>query len=216
MRKQDRYISLKKQICEMGRKMYQNGYISSTDGNISIRVERNLFLCTPSNVCKGDLKPKQIILTNTKCEVLEGKGSVSSEFYTHLAIYEERKDINAVVHAHPVYSIALSLVDISLCTPVLPELIMTLGEVPTTNYATPGSQEGADIIKPWIHNHNAIILKSHGVITAGRDLHQAYSYLERVEHSAKILFLAHLLGKPSVLSDEQYIKLLNKYKSTNH
>lgn len=210
MSKQSPYNKYKKLICEMGKKIYQNGFISSTDGNISIRIKENLFLCTPSNVCKGNLQPKQIILTNNKCEILEGKGSISSEFYTHLSAYEERKDISAVIHAHPVYSIALSLANISLCTPILPELVMTLGEVPTSEYATPGSKEGAEIIKPWIHNHNALILKSHGVIAVGSDLNQAYSYLERVEHSAKILFLAHLICKPDVLSEEQYFKLINK------
>lgn len=215
MSRQNRYDKHKKLICEIGKKMYQNGFISSTDGNISVRIGKNLFLCTPSNVTKGDLTPKQIILTNNKCEVLEGKGSVSSEFYTHLSAYAERKDIYAVVHAHPIYSIVLSLVDISICAPILPELIMTLGEVPTTDYATPGSKEGAEIIKPWIRNHNALILKSHGVLTVGKDLNQAYSYLERVEHSAKILFLAHLIHKPSVLSEENYLKLISKLQLPN-
>lgn len=215
MSKQNRYDKYKKIICEIGKRMYQNGFISSTDGNISIRVDKNLFLCTPSNVSKGDLTPKQIILTNNQCEVLEGKGSVSSEFYTHLSAYDERKDISAVVHAHPTYSIVLSLVDISMCTPILPELIMTLGEVPTTEYATPGSKEGAEIIKPWIRNHNALILKSHGVLTVGKDISQAYSYLERVEHSAKILFLAHLIHKPDILSEEQYLKLIPKLHLSN-
>lgn len=204
------YDKYKKIICEIGKKMYQNGFISSTDGNISIRLKKNLFLCTPSNVCKGELQSNQIILTNNKCEILEGKGHVSSEFYTHLSAYEERQDISAVIHAHPVYSIVLSLTNISLCPPVLPELIMTLGEIPTTDYATPGSKEGADIIKPWIKNHNALILKSHGVITVGKDLNQAYSYLERVEHSSKIIFLAHLICTPDILSKEQYSKLINK------
>ncbi|MGC8739003.1 MAG: class II aldolase/adducin family protein [Candidatus Hydrogenedens sp.] len=215
MSKLNKYDKHKKLICEIGKKMYQNGYISSTDGNISIRIAKNLFLCTPSNVTKGDLHPKQIILTNNKCEILEGKGSVSSEFYTHLSAYDEREDVHAVVHAHPAYSIALSIVDISMCTPILPELIMTLGEVPTTDYATPGSKEGAEIIKPWIRNHNALILKSHGVITVGKDLNQAYSYLERVEHSAKILFLTHLICKPCVLSEEQYLKLISKLHLPN-
>ncbi len=206
-----RYEKYKKIICETGKKMYQNGFISSTDGNISIRLDEDLFLCTASNVCKGELPLSQIILTNKKCEVLEGEGSVSSEFYTHLSAYDERNDISAIIHAHPVYSTVLSLANISLCTPILPELIMTLREVPTTEYATPGSKEGAEIIKPWIRNHNALILKFHGVITVGKDLNQAYSYLERVEHSSKIIFLTHLLCKPDVLSHEQFSKLINKH-----
>ncbi|HOV32642.1 MAG TPA: class II aldolase/adducin family protein [Candidatus Hydrogenedens sp.] len=201
---------LKILICEIGRKMYRNQYISSTDGNISVRIDENLFLCTPSNTCKGDLSPEQILVTNNNCEVLEGTGSVSSEFFTHLSAYEERADIGAVVHAHPVYSTVLSLTGISLCEPTLPELVMTLGEVPTTEYATPGSKEGAAIIKPWIAQHNALILKLHGVLTVGKDLNQAYSYIERVEHSSKILYYAHLFGKPATLSQEQYLKLIAK------
>lgn len=201
---------LKRIICEIGRKMYQNQFISSTDGNISVRIDENLFLCTPSNTCKGDLSPEQILVTNNNCEVLEGTGLVSSEFFTHLSAYEARADIGAVVHAHPVYSIVLSLTNISLCDPILPELVMTLGKVPITEYATPGSKEGAAIIKPWIKQHNALILKSHGVLTVGKDLSQAYSYLERVEHSSKILYYAHLLGKPATLSKEQYLKLIAK------
>lgn len=200
-------FELRSLICTIGRKMYENKYIVSTDGNISVRLGNNLFLCTPSNTCKGELTPNQIILTNQQGDVLDGDGIVSSEFYTHLSAYEEREDIQAVIHAHPIYSTALTLLDITLTQPILPELIMTLGKVPTTEYATPGSKEGAEIIKPWIKNHNALLLKSHGVLTVGKDLNQAYLYLERVEHSAQIIYLTYLLKTPTPLSTEQYQKL---------
>ncbi len=201
---------LKEEICEIGKKMYENGFISSTDGNISIKVNKNLFLCTPSNKCKGKIKPKEIILVDGAGKKIDGIGDVSSEFFTHLSAYEERPDINAVIHAHPTFSVVISVVDISLAEPILPELVMTLGKVFTTEYATPGSKEGAEVIKPWIKNHNAVILKSHGVLTLGKDLEQAYYYLERVEHSAKILYFAHLIKKPKPLSPSQIEKLLKK------
>ncbi len=201
---------LRIKICELGRKMYEKGYISSTDGNISVKIENNLFLCTPSNKCKGEIKPAEVILVDGTGKKIDGKGEVSSEFFTHLSAYQERQDINAVIHAHPTFSVVISLVNLSLVEPLLPELIMTLGEVPTTEYATPGSKEGAEVIKPWIKNHNAVILKSHGVLTLGKDLEQAYSYLERVEHSAKIIYLAYLIKKPQKLSPLQIKKLLKE------
>lgn len=201
---------LRIEICEVAKKMYENGYISSTDGNISIRVNDNLFLCTSTNKCKGKIKPEEILLVTKTGEKIQGDGEVSSEFFTHLSAYEERPDISAVIHAHPIFSVVISLTDISLVEPVLPELIMTLGEVPTTDYATPGSKEGAKIIKPWVKSHNAIILKSHGVLTLGRNLEEAYSFLERVEHSAKIIYLAHLIKKPRRLSITQVKKLIKK------
>ncbi|MCX8063615.1 MAG: class II aldolase/adducin family protein [Candidatus Hydrogenedentes bacterium] len=198
---------LRVKICEIARRMYTNGFISSTDGNISAKITEDLFLCTPSNKCKGEIKPEEILLVNKMGEKVVGDGVVSSEFFTHLSAYEERSDVSAVIHAHPPFSVVVSLVEISLTEPVLPELIMTLGKVPTTDYATPGTSEGAKVIKPWVKNHNAIILKSHGVLTLGKDLEQAYIFLERVEHSAKIIFLAHLIKKPRRLNITQIKKL---------
>ncbi|MFM1920716.1 MAG: hypothetical protein RLZZ303_2350, partial [Candidatus Hydrogenedentota bacterium] len=127
----------------------------------------------------------------------------SSEFYTHLAVYEERPDLCAVVHAHPPVATALTLAGVSLMEPLLPEVVMNMGAVPTCPYATPGTLEGAVSIREAIRHCDTVMLDRHGALCAGGDLMEAYHKLERLEHAALILWHALALGNVTPLSPEQ-------------
>lgn len=200
-------LDLRKDICEAGRRMYAQGLVAATDGNISVRLSADRYLCTPSGVSKGFMKPNDLVLANGKGEKLAGDGRVTSEFFTHLAAYEERSDISAVVHAHPPKAIGFTLAGISLAECVLPEVIYSIGGIPTTDYATPASKEGAQVIREHIRECDALMMDRHGALTIGKDVFDALFKMEKIEHAANSLLTAHLLGRVQTLPHREVEKL---------
>ena len=196
-------------ICEVGRLMYARNLVAATDGNISVRLAPDRFLCTPSGVSKGRMRPEDLLIADAKGARLEGPGRITSEFYTHLAAYEERPDIVSVVHAHPPTAIALTLAGISMEPPVIPELVVGFGSVPTAGYATPGTREGAEVLRPFVREGDTILLYRHGAVTVGRDPFDAYYKLEKLEHAAEIVYMTRLLGKtPPPLNRSEIERLI--------
>jgi len=195
-------------ICEIGRRLHARGFVAAADGNISVRLDASRFLCTPSGMSKGHMRPVDIVVADSKGNRLAGERRVTSEFFTHLAAYEERPEMQAVIHAHPTYATTLTLMDIDTTPPVLPELIMSLVALPRAPYATPGSAEGADAIRALIKRFDALLLDRHGAIVVGADLQDAYMKMERLESAAQTLYLAHLLGRPAALSPDKIAKLM--------
>lgn len=187
---------LREQICDIGKKMWQLGFVAANDGNISVKLGDDTFLTTPTGVSKGDMTPDMIIRVNSIGGFYEGDNEYkpSSEFKMHLRCYETRDDIGAVVHAHPPYATAFASANIPLDQYGLSEAVMCLGSVPVTPFATPGSSAVAASIEPFLCDHDAMLLMNHGALTVGRDLRQAYFRMETLEHTAKITFAASLLG----------------------
>ncbi len=199
--------ALREVICEIGRRMYARNLVAATDGNLSVRLGADRFLCTPSGVSKGFMKPGDLVIANGHGEKIEGTGKVTSEFFTHLAAYEERPDVQAVVHAHPPHAVAFTLAGLSLVEPVLPEVVYALGGVPTAPYATPGTRDGADAIRALIRECDAVLLPRHGSVTVGRDLMDAYLKLEKIEHACQTLLLGRMLGETAPLDRAKVKKL---------
>lgn len=191
-----------REIINVAHKLYDSGLVVATDGNISVKIAPDKFLFTPTGICKGDLTEDDLLICDNEGRI-SGEGCLTSEAPMHLEAYRRRPDINAVIHAHPPYTVALSLAGISLENELLPEAIMTLGQVPTAPFATPSTPEGAEVIKDLIENHDAIILDRHGSLTVGETLTEAYHRLERLEFCAKVMLIARLIGKLQALTDEQ-------------
>ncbi len=134
----------------------------------------------------------------------------SSEILLHLEAYRQRPEIKAVVHAHPPVAVALSIAGIAIAPCVLPEVIVTLGAIPTTEYASPASPEGATVIRDLIRNHDAIMLQRHGSVTVGGTPFDAYLKLEKLEHAADITFKLIQLGRQLPFPPGAVDKLLDK------
>ncbi len=197
-----------KDIVEVCRRIHQRGWISSTDGNVSVRLPGNKIIITPSGIHKGFMTERELVVVDMKGNVLEGRGKPSSELAMHITCYNERPEINAVVHAHPTLSIAFSLAGITLARCLLPEVVFTLGSIPTAEYAAPTTGEVPDSIKRYIKDYDAMILERHGSLTIGVDLFSAYNTLERMEHVAEITYHARQLGQVKPLSKGQVDQLL--------
>ena len=191
-------------ICQVGKLLYERGYVAANDGNISVKVAEDRLLVTPSGVSKGRMCPEMLLLTDLDGHVLEGNRYPSSETKMHLAVYKNRLDVKAVVHAHPAISTAFAVCRQGLETPYLAELVVGLGSVPCTQeFAMLSTDEVPQSVIPYLAEHQALLLANHGVLTWGEDLWQAFDRMETVEHTAKILLNARLLGNPVELTQEQ-------------
>ena len=208
-------FEIKKEICEVGRKLWLKGFVAANDGNISVKVGENEFYCTPTGVSKGDLTPDMIIKVDKDGKKLEGKLNPSSEIKMHMRVYRERPDVTAVVHAHPPVATAFTVADIDLDQYILPEAVLTIGDVPTCDYGTPSTMEIPDSLDPFIQNHDAFLLRNHGALTVGCNLQKAFFIMEEVEFNAVICKHAMDLGAVHEISNEQLKKLMDLRKKMN-
>ncbi len=199
--------TLKREIIQIGRRMYERGYVASNDGNISVRLPNGNVLITPSGVSKGFLNPEEMVLVDAQGKVLSHKSTPSSELEMHLKIYENRPCVVSVCHAHPIYATAFAAAGKELDTCLLSETIFTLGKVPLVAYGTPGTKDIYRDLLRWLPDYDAFLLANHGVVTVGKSLLKAYHKLETVEHSAHITYLTEQLGGGKLLSVRDVRKL---------
>lgn len=127
---------IKQQICDIGKRIYDRGMVASNDGNISVKISENEFLCTPTGVSKGFMTPEYICKIDSDGKVLEANEGFrpSSEIKMHLRVYKERPDVKSVVHAHPMYATSFAIAGIPLTDPIMPEAVISLGAVPIAEY----------------------------------------------------------------------------------
>ena len=195
-------------VCRVGKLLYDRGYVAANDGNISVRVGEGRLLITPSGVSKGRMTPDMLLVTDLDGTVIEGKRHPSSEGKMHLEVYRGRPDVNAVVHAHPPVSTAFAVCRRGLETPYLSELVAGLGQVPCTpSFAMLSTEEVPQSVRPYLADHNALLLANHGALAWGGDLWEAFDRLETVEHTAKIVLNAQLLGGGIPLTEEEVVRL---------
>lgn len=201
-------LELRTLICELGRRLYARNLVAATDGNLSVRLGEDRYLVTPSGVCKGFMAPEDLLIANGQGERIKGQGKVTSEFFTHLAAYEERPDVLAVVHAHPPMATAVTLAGLDMTLPLLPELVAALGGVPTCPYATPGTREGADAVREAVREADALLLDRHGALTVGVSPLDAYYKMEKLEHGAAVIFAAYTHADPVPLDADQIARVV--------
>ncbi len=189
---------IKKQICEIGKRIYNRNMVAANDGNISVKLSDNEFLCTPTGVSKGFMTPEFICKVDAKGQVIQANKGFrpSSEIKMHMRVYEKRPDVNSVVHAHPTFATAFAIAGIPLTQPIMPEAVISLGCVPIAPYGTPSTSEIPDAVEPYLEHFDAVLLESHGALTWAGDLLTAYHKMESVEFYAELLYKARQLGGP--------------------
>lgn len=191
-------------ILEVGRRLYQRGFVAANDGNISVMTAPGVLWATPTGVSKGFMTADMLVRTDLDGTVLEGSARPSSELKMHLRAYRENPEIRAVVHAHPPVSTAFAIAGIPLDQPILSEAVMQLGAVPVAPYAQPGTRAVPDSIAPFCRTCRAVLLANHGAVTWGASLMEAYFRMESLEHYAQTtLNSVYLLGRARPLSPEQ-------------
>jgi len=200
---------LRQALCRVGALCYQKGFIAGADGNLSVRLQDGTVIVTPAGAMKGFLQPHHLAHVDLEGRVVDGGPGPSSELGIHLVSYRERPDVRAVVHTHPPHAVALSIAEVDLLAPVIPEIVVTIGGTPTAPYATPGTDELPESIRAIVRCSDTLIMKNHGAVTLGGNLMDAFRKLDMVEHTAHILWLAHSLrGGVDPLPAEAVRKLL--------
>lgn len=197
----------KSQICEIGQRVHAQGLVVANEGNLSIRLDDNRVLCTPTQQSKGFMKPDDLCIVDLTGQQLEGNKKSTSEIRLHLEIYRQRDDVRSVLHSHPPHVLAFAITGQPIPTGVLPESEVFLGAVPTTPYVAPGSQAFADTIIPFVNETNTIVLGHHGAVSYDVNLERALWWTEILDAYCRTLILAKQLGPLQPLNDAQLAEL---------
>lgn len=198
---------LRQEMVRIAHLTYQRGLLVAMDGNLSALLPSGDVLCTRAGCHKGFLTEDDLIVVDRHGVLKRGSGRPTSELQMHLACYDERPDVRAVVHAHPPISVAFTIANVSMARCVLPEVVLTLGTVPTVPYETTGTQDLASAIRPYVREHDAILMDRHGAVCLGKDLLTAFCNLETMEHTALITKTARDLGGAKELPPDEAVKL---------
>ncbi len=204
--------SIKEQMCDVGRRIWQRGFCAGNEGNHSVRIDESRVLCTPTGVSKGFLRPEMICMVDLEGNQLDTDNPYkrTSEVLVHLAIYKSRPDVTAVIHSHPPHATAFAVANLPIPEAIHPEAEVFLGRVPTAAYATPSKQDLPDSITPLIGpDTGAVMMGNHGSVTFSPDgLIDAHYKLEILDAYCRILILSKQLGRVNQLDTNQMTELL--------
>ncbi len=203
------------EIVEVGRRLYNLFLVAANDGNISVRLNDEELLITPTGVSKGFMTPEHILKVTLEGKILSQYGAFrpSSEMQLHLAIHRHRPDVRAVVHAHPPTATGFAVAGIALDSVFLPEVAVATGPMALVPYAIPGGKELADSVVPYLKDHNSLLLSNHGAVVYAPSLTRALFQLESMELAARVFLTARQLGQVNFLSTEQVQALYARYKA---
>lgn len=197
----------RKALSEAGREMMNRKLSVGTWGNISLRVEKDKCIITPSGMNYQKLEPDDMVLIDLEGRVVEGKWKPSSEKMLHAEIYKNRADVSAIIHYHPIFSSILSVVRYNIPALIEDSVMLLGGEIKVTDYVFPGGLELANEAVKALGNNNAVILANHGAVCVGKDLEKTFAACEVLEKSAQIFIFAKLLGQVNSLPDDDIGKL---------
>ncbi len=198
----------RKQLARYSRLLHRLGFTPGTAGNLSMRLDGERILATPTGCSKRTLRAEDMVVIDRRGRKLCGQRNVTSEIGIHLAVYDSRSDAGAVVHAHPPVATAFASSGRSLEEPLCEEIVISVGPVPLAPYALTGSAALADAIAPLVPGHNAVLLANHGALTYGEDLSEAFLRMETVEHFAQVMLVAEQLGAKKLLGSDQVAAIL--------
>jgi L-fuculose-phosphate aldolase len=201
--------AVKAEIVAVGRKLWQRQYVDGNGGNISFRIAENAVISTPTLVSKADLRPEDLCLVDLDGNQLAGTRTRTSEILMHLEIYKAVPEAKAVLHCHPPHATAYAITGRVPPTCVIPEFEVFVGSVALARYETPGTQEFADAVLPYVRKHNTVLLQNHGIVCWADTVTHAEWYAEVVDTYCWTLMLASQLGAPIThIPQEKAVDLL--------
>lgn len=196
-------------LCEIGRRIWQQGLSPGTGGNISSRISIDRVLISPTLTSLGFMEPDSICVLDLKGNIKSDHSKPSSEYKLHLFVYNRRPEINTVIHAHPPFATAFAVTGEQLNTFIQPETVVFLGKVPVVEYGTPSTDELQRNISKYLKGStNNFLLKNHGVLCIGNHPERTYNNLETLENLAKITVISRMLGGEKEISKENLKKLV--------
>ena len=193
-------------VVRAAQQLLRLGLVAATSGNVSLRLEgdekEGLIAVTPASTDYETMTPEDIVIVDYDVDVIEGDAVPSSESLTHVAVYKARSDISAVIHTHSIYASVLAVAGVPL-PPILDELVAYLGgPVEGAEYGFPSSEVLGEKAIQAMGERNAVFIRNHGVLAAGRDMPDALRACELVERAAQIYIQARALGSVRTLPSE--------------
>lgn len=186
--------SLRRDLVEVCRRLHARDLVGAGEGNVSCRLGTSRLLVTPSGANKGYLAPADLVVVDLEGKKLRGRGRPSTELRMHLAAYAARPDVSAIVHAHPLTAVALTVAGLPPPNDLVPEASVVLGTVAVAPFATPGTDEVPRSLAPLLPAHDVLLLERHGALALGTSLFQAYDRMETLERVARVALVARLAG----------------------
>jgi L-fuculose-phosphate aldolase len=195
-----------------GKKLISHRLTTGTGGNLSIfNRDEGLLAITPTGLDYLDTRPEDIVVLQVGGEIVEGKREPSSELPMHRIFYQQRKDINALVHVHSRYATTLSCLNWDL--PAVHYLVAFAGnEVKCAPYATFGSEELARSAFEAMKDRKAVLLANHGLLAGGKDLPFTFALAEVIEFCAEIYYRSKCIGEPVIISAREIEAVAEKLK----
>ena len=181
------------------RRLYNHGLTTTSGGNISLRISDDLILITPSATDKGMMRWKEVGIMTILGENLTPELKPSIESQMHLSIYRRKKEISAIVHAHPLFATAFTSMNSAINTSLTAEARAICGDPLTVPYALMGTNELAAAAAEAIGKSDILLLENHGILTTGTSLLQAFDKLEVLENAAKMTIIVELTGRKKAL-----------------
>ncbi len=198
--------NFKNEIIKYGNIIDKKGFSPGTSGNISVRYNDKIII-TASGTSNGNLRPEDLVIIDFEGQVIEGNKKASSEKMLHVAFYEKRPDVNAIIHVHPTFLSSFAAARQGLEKPVMAENVYYFGKIPLAPYALPSSRELVEKTQKYFEHHNAVLMANHGFIVADIDLNQAYLKLELAESYAQVVLNAKLLGGAVLLNKKEVAQI---------
>jgi L-fuculose-phosphate aldolase len=203
--------ALRAEIIRTGRKLWERQYVDGNGGNISVRLGAEFVLCTPTMLSKADLEVADICLSDLNGKILAGDRTLTSELLLHLEIYKANRRARAVVHCHPPYATAFAMAGVIPPNGLIPEYEVFIGPAAVAPYETPGTQAFAETVLPWVHEHNTILLKNHGVVCWSDTVTHAEWLAEIMDTYCKTYLIAKQIGEPlGVIPDDKIDDILRR------
>jgi ribulose-5-phosphate 4-epimerase/fuculose-1-phosphate aldolase len=183
--------TLRDQLVERGKSLYDRGYAHGSSGNLSAKVEGGILI-TPTGSSLGRLDPAKISKVDEAGKHVSGDPP-SKESFLHLAMYAERPTARAIVHLHCTCAVAVSCLVHENPRNVLPPLtayfVMRVGKLPLIPYFRPGDRALAEAVRAEARQHRAVLLANHGPVVAGKSLDDAIDSAEELEATAKLVLM---------------------------
>jgi L-fuculose-phosphate aldolase len=187
---------LRAEIVEVGRKLWERQYVDGNGGNISARLGSKYLLCTPTMMCKRDMTPDDMCLSDLEGSILAGDRLRTSELLLHLEIYKANARARAIVHCHPPYATAFAMTGSAPPIGLISEYETSIGPAAVAPYETPGTKAFAETVLPFVEDHNTILLANHGIVCWADTVSHAEWLVETFETYCKTYLIAQQIGKP--------------------
>ncbi|SFS30824.1 class II aldolase/adducin family protein [Marininema halotolerans] len=198
------------EILRVGKEMYRKGFVVANQGSISVRVAEDQFLLSASHLPMEERTEREIHRMDGSGNLVDGSEETTRLHRVHARIHQSRPDVTAVIYAHPPTAIGFTIAGVSFMDPVVPEMVIRLGGVPTVSSGVMVEDGGLKHLQHLLPFHDGFLLERLGAITLGDSVMDAWGKMELIEQVAQVRHTARTLGKERVLSTEEVDHILKE------